>query len=200
MAFKINSDEYTSSCKSVTFNPSGLEVLSAADHRYYHINYDHVEYTEIHVFVREASGYKRQRCPAIVGIKAVIHCYNGQNIELKPDKEISLKTLYKFIDCRRYFKDFKMYVDGPDTFDLPLRIYSKFGIKIPIEDDLGMTAGSVFCAGMGISLLMMECFQYSTPVAAGVEPCSLFVLGLIISLACVYREYLKYTIRKAVGL
>lgn len=121
-----------------------------------------------------------------------------------------LKPVYEIIRYRRYYSDLKITVKGPkDGIEIPLKIYSKFGIRLPIKQNV-----SVFALEIAALLSLVACLYigFQEYIADGslnglLSPYGIWLwflvpiilLSSVFSGIVLYQEYLTSKIRKLIG-
>lgn len=122
----------------------------------------------------------------------------------------SMGMLYKLIDYKKYINNIKLYVTGPsDGVDIPLKIYSMTGIKLPLKSSNAVTT----CTIMSFVFFFMLCmvgYQFIFEEGAGniteTLPVVLSFTGPIsaVSFVCsgliVYNEFLKHKVKRMLNL
>ena len=113
----------------------------------------------------------------------------------------SYSKLFKLIDCRKFFGSFRLYAEGPERgIDIPIKIYSKFGLKLPIKNSDRIINFELISMLIPIMTILYFFFQKNIyPIEL---ECLIFMtlVALALILPCVYQEFIKFKIRKLLNL
>ena len=119
-----------------------------------------------------------------------------------------LKPVYEIIRYRKYYGDLKITVKGPkDGIEIPLKIYSKFGIRLPIkQNESAFEIAALLFLALCFYIGFLE-YDVNNSLNGLLNPYEIWlqVLVPIILLSSVfsgivlYQEYIKLKIRKLIG-
>lgn len=161
------------------------------------IGYMSIESLNTNVIV-ETYTHKGTTRPYIADIEITLKSVDGQEFVINISG--SLRNLYKVIDIRKYVKNFTLNIDGADNFDTAIKIYSKFGVKFPFPDKsnlINIELAATILFGLG-TYMVFEFYRNFETFWAGLL--IFFAVSTILSLMLIRQEYLKYKIRKALGI
>ena len=122
----------------------------------------------------------------------------------------SMGMLYKLLDYKKSVNNFKLYVNGPsDGVDIPLKIYSMTGIKLPLKSSNAVTT----CTIMAFTCFFMLCmvgypliFEEGARSVTETIPLVLMftapfsTVGFVCSGLIVYNEFLKHKVKRILNL
>lgn len=188
---------------SIEFVESSLKIEYNYSTSIQYIDYKDIQKINIHVQVAKGTTNKGGTYYYIDNIILVISYSSNEELILMANG--NLRVLYEIINHKKCCQDFKLSVIGNRHFDMQLKIYSKFGIKLPIGYNIALnnvcllfTMGSIYSAyEFGLFNNNLDFLDINSTL--------FFVLillmpSLIFSGIAVYQEYLKYRIRKVLSL
>lgn len=187
--------------KSLEFTPNGINIVYRYDKKTEYLDYAAAESLTTNVFIGTYT-HKGSTYAIVSDINIILKTVNGEEININPKG--SLNNIYKIIDIKKYFQNFKLEIDGADDFDTCLKIYSKFGVKLPIprkSSIVGVEVASLLLWGTG-AYFFYEFGKSGVSTIEFIAPLLLFFFGVstILSGILIWQEYSKYKIRKVLGI
>lgn len=162
----------------------------------------------IEIYITTGSSTYRENTYTVTN--NVQYTIKAESSDIVLNSRSDLKPVYEIIRYRRYFNDFKIVVNGPkDGIEIPLKIYSKLGIKLPIKQNV-----SVFALEIAALLSLVSCLYigFQEYIADGslnglLNPYEIWLwflvpiilLSSVFSGVVLYQEYIKSKIRKLIG-
>ena len=194
---KIKFSDFYDKKKSFIFSEHGVAALNFNRNSSEMIQYSDIESCDISLTATEHT----DRGNTYTHIRDIYISLKTANGYYALTSTGSYSKLFKLIDYRKLFGNFTLHAEGPEAgIDIPVKIYSKFGLKLPIKNSDGI----INCEIISISLSIMTIlylFMHDNIYTIELE-CLIFMLlvALALILPCVYQEFIKFKIRKLLNL
>jgi len=194
----IISNKTTDECQSIDLSEQCIaakrtEYQSSEVYRYYDI-----EECEV-VLTADEYYHKGSAYTTLQSMEIIIKTAKGDYFSINTDCNYS--KLFEILNYKRNFKKFKLYAEGPkDAIDIPIKIYSKFGIKLPIKD-----SDRVFNLEMMAAVFLLMPLFIEVPIIPYSYMDFWFIMilefiALILISISIYQEFIKHKIRKLLNL
>ncbi len=189
-------DRHNPNISAIEMTERGIDIYYKNGRPAEFLSYTFIKSIEIYI----TTGSSTYRSGTYTVTNNVQYTIKAESNDIVLNSGSDLKPVYEIIRYRRYYRDLKITVKGPkDGIEIPLKIYSKFGIRLPIKQnesafEIAAIVPLAFCLYIGFSV-----YIENGSLSGLLNPYEIVLLALVFIMLLssvfsgivLYQEYIK---------